>query len=217
MKLEKFTPIKGFEETHLINKDTQEVYSFIKKRLLKGSIIDGYISYSLKTKEGQVVIKKLHRLMMETFNPDKTNFKCFKEDRRKVNLDKLVINHIDGNKQNNRLENLEWCTRAYNNSEAYRLGLRKVSQKTIEQFKRDCLTSKNIKQAIENLKKSKEKAIQKAKEVNSFKVKLIKDDMEYTFDSCNDASEFLNVAHSSVCRALKRKNNHVKGYKIEKL
>ena len=81
MELGKFIPIKGFEETHLINKDTQEVYSFVKKRVLKGSTVDGYISYSLKTKEGQVVIKKLHRLMMETFNPDKTNFKCFKGDR----------------------------------------------------------------------------------------------------------------------------------------
>ena len=97
------------------------------------------------------------------------------------------------------------------------MGLRKVSQKTIEQFKRDCLTNKNIQQAIENLKNSKEKAVKKAKEVNSFKVKLIKDNTEYMFDSCNDASKFLNVAHSSVCRALKRKNTYVKGYKIEKL
>ena len=33
------------------------------------------------------------------------------------------INHIDGNKENNRVDNLEWCTHSYNNKEAYRLNL----------------------------------------------------------------------------------------------
>lgn len=39
MKIEnKFYPIKGYESTHLINPITQEVYSNIKKKVLKGSI-----------------------------------------------------------------------------------------------------------------------------------------------------------------------------------
>lgn len=219
MKIEnKFYPIKGYESTHLINPITQEVYSNIKKKVLKGSLVGGYISYSIKNKEGKVVVKKLHRLMMETFNPDKSNFKYLsKEDRDKINLDNLVINHKDGNKLNNNLENLEWCTQAYNNAEAYRLGLRVVSEKTREQFMKDCHTPEIRAKAIENLKKSKEKAIRNSKEVNSIKVKLIKDNKELYFDSCNDASKFLNVSHSSICRALKRENNYVKKYKIEKI
>ena len=36
----------------------------------------------------------------------------------------LVVNHIDGNKLNNRAENLEWITRSENDLHAYRLNLR---------------------------------------------------------------------------------------------
>ena len=204
MKIEnKFYPIKGYENTHLINPITQEVYSDIRKRILKGSINSGYITYHLKIDRGKTKIKKLHRIIAETFIPNPNNYP--------------VVNHINGNKLDNRVENLEWCTQSWNNKEAYRLGLRVVSEKTKEQFMRDCHSEKHIKQAIENLKKSKGKAIARAKEVNGFKIKLIKDDEIFYFDSCNDASKYLGVYHSTICRALKRKNNYVKGYKIIKI
>ena len=35
----------------------------------------------------------------------------------------LEVNHIDGNKQNNNVNNLEWCSHSYNMKEAYKLGL----------------------------------------------------------------------------------------------
>lgn len=37
--------------------------------------------------------------------------------------DGMVINHINGNKTDNRLENLEYCTRSYNMAHSYRTGL----------------------------------------------------------------------------------------------
>lgn len=54
---------------------------------------------------------RLHKLVAQNFIPNKDN--------------KLQINHIDGNKQNNRADNLEWCTASENIIHAYRTGLRK--------------------------------------------------------------------------------------------
>ncbi len=34
------------------------------------------------------------------------------------------VNHIDGNKQNNNKENLEWCSRIHNEREAHRLKIK---------------------------------------------------------------------------------------------
>lgn len=57
----------------------------------------------------------VHRLVAENFIKDKQNFKSMPfEDKSKIKLEELQINHIDKNKQNNRVDNLEWCTAKYN-------------------------------------------------------------------------------------------------------
>lgn len=61
---------------------------------------------------GKVTHIKVHRLMAKLFL-----------DR--PNQGYLEVNHIDGDKGNNRLTNLEWCTPSENQIHAYKLGLRK--------------------------------------------------------------------------------------------
>lgn len=53
----------------------------------------------------------IHRLVAETFIKNPENY--------------FYINHKDGDKTNNNINNLEWCDNSHNVREAYRLGLNK--------------------------------------------------------------------------------------------
>lgn len=70
----------------------------------------GYYMVLLKI-DGKKIYKRIHRLIAETLLPNPDNLP--------------QVNHIDGNKLNNALDNLEFCDNAYNTKEAYDSGLYK--------------------------------------------------------------------------------------------
>lgn len=75
---------------------------------------NGYYSVCLYNKDGGKFYL-VHRIMAQTFLP--------KDDTRNF------VNHIDGNKKNNLLCNLEWCTHQENMQHAWECGLSKTSEK----------------------------------------------------------------------------------------
>lgn len=87
-----------------------------KPKLLKQRINkDGYPEVKL-THFGKKRIAKVHRLVAETYIPNPEN--------------KETVNHIDGNKLNNKVSNLEWSDRSEQLYHAYDLGLRKTTPVT---------------------------------------------------------------------------------------
>lgn len=68
--------------------------------------------------------KRVHRLVAETFLDNSNNLP--------------QVNHKDGNKLNNKVSNLEFCTNEYNMKEAWRIGLR--NEKTYKKGKENCLS-----------------------------------------------------------------------------
>jgi hypothetical protein len=74
-------------------------------------LLSGYKRVQIFNKQYYV-----HRLVAQAFVPNPENKPC--------------VNHINGNKLDNRAENLEWCTYSENNAHAYKTGLKQPNTKT---------------------------------------------------------------------------------------
>lgn len=116
-----FVPIKNYEGLYEIN--SQGVVRSIDRvlkvknqsdRLFKGRLLAtttntqiGYLTVSLwKNNTGKTL--HVHRLVAEAFIPNPLN--------------KPEVNHIDADKTNANVRNLEWCTREENIQHAYNIG-----------------------------------------------------------------------------------------------
>ena len=129
--METWKPIYGFEGWYEISSDGRvrsldRVITHSKDKtwgVSKIQVNDGQIIKSATNNKGYYYVRLyknskyykryVHRLVAESFIPE--HKKSYK-----------VVNHINGNHQDNRPENLEWCTQKYNIQQAFKNGLVKT-------------------------------------------------------------------------------------------
>lgn len=115
--MEKWKFIEGYEDRYLIS-DKGRIKSLVNNNGKRRELIriprkgkNGYLYLNL-WKDGKCKSKKIHRLVAEHFIKNPNN--------------KPQVNHIDGNKLNNKVSNLEWCTAQENTMHAINTGLMKL-------------------------------------------------------------------------------------------
>ena len=103
----------GLRKQYLERPVKEKILSFNKSN-------NGYLQVCL-TKNGKCCTRTVHRLVAKAFIPNPEN--------------KPQVNHIDGNKQNNNVKNLEWCTAKENTGHAIKTGLKKsYNKKKVKQY-----------------------------------------------------------------------------------
>lgn len=152
---------EGFYEVDI----NGNVFSMRTDKFLKPYEKNGYLAVNLY-KNGKVKHFYIHRLVARAFIPNR-------EGKREVN-------HLDCNKKNNSIENLEWCDRSQNVKHTYDVGGRLSNRET----------------HIGN-------------SYRSMAIKIIESDQELTFESMKDASIYLGKYPSYVSERFRRTGNNI--------
>lgn len=122
---------------------------------------------------------RIHRFVAELFVPNPEH--------------KLEVNHKDGNKLNNRADNLEWTTRSENQKHAYKIGLQKPSKK-----QKRAVAKWNSENRIKTIYQYDSKGI-----------------LITTHNSCKECSQYFNTSEATIsrhCNQRKPYKNYILSY-----
>lgn len=132
METEMWRDIEGFEGLYQISSygRVKSLQMYTMGRIIKRDKIlkpfsngNGYLVVHLR-KNNKRFVKYVHRLVSEAFIPNPNKYPC--------------INHMDESKNNNKADNLEWCTFRYNNNYGnHNIKLSKSKLKLVDQYDKD--------------------------------------------------------------------------------
>lgn len=192
---EEWRPVKGYEGLYEVSnmgrvKSLHAPQGIILKQ---GTYSNGYMGANL-SKDGTTNMKLVHRLVAIAFIQNPNNYE--------------EVNHKDGNKKNNTVDNLEWCTRSYNLKHAYshKLMSKNEQKKSVILYKRygeyDSITE--AAEALGVAPGTLSNAIHKKQSINGF-IGVIERDTHVrygvTTNIYNDKLEFLGQVSSASAAA----------------
>lgn len=172
MNTEIWKDIVGYEGYYQVSNIGRVKSLFRYKKVLKGNVTTwGYLQVNFR-KNGKSRYYSIHRLVAQAFIPNIKQFPC--------------VDHIDGDKSNNHVENLRWCTQKDNLRNPITLERNRIAQKNI----------------LDNLDKYPNRKRFIPKKVNQYTIDgvLIK-----TWDSILAAAECNKTTSSKIILSIKNK------------
>ena len=184
----------------------------------------GYEVVNLLGDDGRRYVKGVHVLVAESFLPNPDN--------------KRLVNHIDTDKTNNSLENLEWATDSENMLHAFRNGLcentRAAAYNQVKKLQSMPKTDRQRESARENIIKLHGRP-KTDRQIEASKQNLRSDTCQdramqshydrhppirlietgEIFRSQKELAEKLGISESAICKGLKSGRKHVGGYHLE--
>lgn len=157
-----------------MNGEIRSTYRY--RKILKATkTLNGYMQVCISFGKGKHKSLSVHRLIASTFIPNPKKLPC--------------INHIDGNKENNAVENLEWVTWSDNIKHAFRVLHKKANKPRLGKYGKECYNHRSIE--IQNM--------------NGYIIEK--------YDSIADAVRSTGISHHKIWRMLNGLRQDERGYK----
>ena len=172
--------------------DYGDVRIIKNKKLLKKSVDSrGYYKVTLINENGRKTLF-VHRLVAMEFIQNQSNLS--------------QVNHIDENKQNNHISNLEWCDLAYNCNYGTR------NQRISEANKGRTFSEEHIKKLSESQIGEKNNMYGKRYEKSPRAIAVVCVESRQEYLSCKEASEKTGISRTSLCNCLRGNSKTAGGF-----